>query len=163
ESGAATGESLGDARAHFRGDILEMAIAEVFVDQAWILEGLSGVVALNLRVDVAIDLNDVGPAVIVVIDEAAAPRDILIVDANPGGKGSVAEGSIAVVVIEVAGVVGEVCFENVEPAIAVVVGHAHAHAGLLVAILAVGDAGDDGLVGKGAVVIVAEQDAGLRI
>ena len=65
--------------------------------------------------------------------------------------------------IEVAGVVGEVGLENVEPAVAVVVGHGHAHAGLLVAIFAVGATRDDGNIGERSVVIVVEQDAGLRV
>ena len=65
--------------------------------------------------------------------------------------------------IEVAGVVGEVGFENVEPAVAVVVADANAHAGLLVAVVAVGASGDDGDIGERAVVIVVEQHAGLRV
>jgi len=64
-------------------------------------------------------------------------------------------------VIEVAGVVGEIGFEDVERTVAIIVGDSDAHAGLFVAIVAVGDAGDDGLVGKGAVVIVAKENAGL--
>ena len=65
--------------------------------------------------------------------------------------------------IEIAGVVGEIGFENVEPAVAIVVADGHAHAGLLVAIVAVGASGDHGDIGECAVVVVVEQDAGLRI
>ena len=65
--------------------------------------------------------------------------------------------------IEVAGVVGEVGFENIEPAVAIVITDCHAHAGLLVAIFAVGASGDDRDIGESAVVIVVEQNAGLRV
>ena len=65
--------------------------------------------------------------------------------------------------IEVAGVVGKVGFENIEPAVAVIIADSHAHSGLLVAILAVGASGEDGDIGERSVVIVAEQNAGLRI
>ena len=124
---------------------------------------LAGVVAFDFRINVTVDLQDVGPTVVVVVDKTAAPRDILIVDADAGREGDVGEGAVAVVVIEVAGVVGEICLENIEPAVAIVVGDADAHAGLLVAVFAVGDARDDSNIGERAVVIVAEQNARLRI
>ena len=65
--------------------------------------------------------------------------------------------------VEVASVIGKIRFENVEPAVAVVIGHAYAHSGLLVAILAVRAAGDHRDVRKRAVVIVVKENAGLRI
>ena len=65
--------------------------------------------------------------------------------------------------VEVAGIVGEVGLENVEPAVAIVIADRHAHAGLLVAVFAVGASGDDGDIGESSVVIVVEQDAGFRV
>ena len=118
---------------------------------------------IDFRIDVAVDLNDVRPAVVVVVDESASPGDVAVVNADAGGKSHVGESSVTVVVIEVAGVVGEVGFEDVEPAIAVVVTDTDAHSGLLVAVVAVGASGDDGDVGECAVVIVSQQHAGLRI
>ena len=49
--------------------------------------------------------------------------------------------AVAVVVIKVAGVVGEVGLEDVEPSIAVIIATRHTHAGLLMAILAVSASG----------------------
>ena len=63
--------------------------------------------------------------------------------------------------IEVACVVREVRLENVKPAVAVIVGHGQAHACLLMAVLAVGAAGDDGDIRERAVVVVVKQDARL--
>src|SRR4051812_39026875 len=96
---------------------------------------------VDLRVDVAVDLDDVRPAVVVAVDEAASPGDVAVVDADAGGEGHVGEGSVAVVVVEVAGIVGKVGFEDVEVAIAVVIAYGDAHAGLLVAVVAVGASG----------------------
>ena len=138
-----------------------MAIAEILVDQARIFEGLAEVVLIDLRIDVAVDLNDIGPAVVVVVDEAAAPRHIVVVDPDSGVEGEIAEGAVAVVVVEVAGVIGEVSLEDIEPAVAVVVGHADAHAGLLVPIVVVGAAGHYGDIGKRPVMVVLEQHARL--
>ena len=65
--------------------------------------------------------------------------------------------------IEIAGVVGEIGLENIEPAVAVVVSDAHAHSGLLVAILAVSASGHDRDVGESSVMIVAKKNAGLGV
>ncbi len=118
---------------------------------------------VDLRIDVAVDLHDVGPAVVVVIHKATAPRDILIVDADAGSEGDIGEGAVAVVVIEVAGVVGKIGFEDVKPAIAIVVGDSEAHTCLFVAVVAVRAAGDDGDIRERSIVIVLQKDAGLRI
>ncbi len=65
--------------------------------------------------------------------------------------------------IEIAGVIGEVGFEDVEPAIAVVVADRDSHARLFVPVFAVGAAGNHRDIGEGAVVIVAEQNTRLGI
>src|SRR5580704_11505672 len=154
---------LANAGPHGWRNVLEPSIPQIFVDQPWILESLTGGVAFNLRVHVAVNLEKILPAIIVVIEEAAAPRDVLIVDANSGGKRNIVESAVSIVVVEVASVVGKVCFENVEPAVAVVIGHAYAHSGLLVAILAIGAAGDHSYIRKCTVVIVVKKNARLRI
>ena len=51
-----------------------MPIAEVSVHQSRILEGLIEVIAINLRIDVPVDLHDVLPTIVIVIDKTAAPR-----------------------------------------------------------------------------------------
>ncbi len=103
-----------------------------------------------------VDLHNVRPTVVVVIEEAAAPRHVLVVDPDARREGHVAKSPIAIVAIKVAGVVGKVGLENVEPAVAIVIGHADAHARLLVAVFAVGDARDHGHVRERAVMIVAK-------
>src|SRR5437016_2000929 len=83
--------------------------------------------------------------------------------AEAGGEGGVGEGAIAVVVVERGSVVGEICLEDVEPAIAVVVGNRGAHAGLGAAVFVERSSGNNGNVGKGAVAIVAVQNAGSAV
>ena len=73
---------LANAGAHLGRNVLESSIAQIFVHEARILECLAGVVAFNLRVHVAVHLEKILPAIIVVVEEAAAPGDVLIVDAN---------------------------------------------------------------------------------
>src|SRR5947208_3547161 len=83
----------------------------------------------------SVHLNDVGPTVVVVIDECAAPGDVLVVDSDSRGKGHVAEGAVPIVVIKIAGVVREIRLENIEPAVTIVVRNTNPHACLLVSVL----------------------------
>src|SRR5947199_153329 len=99
--------------------------------------------SLEFGIEVSIELQDVRPAVIIVINEAATPSNVLVVDADARGECNVTKGSVAVVVIEVARVVGEVGLENIKPSVAVIIGDGNAHSGLFVAVLAVGAARAD--------------------
>src|SRR5947208_16930116 len=105
-------------------------------------------------------MQDVQPAGNIEINEAATPSNVLVVDADARGECNVTKGSVAVVVIEVARVVGEVGLENIKPAVAVIIGDGNAHSGLFVAVLAVGAAGHDRDIGESSVVVVVEEDAG---
>src|SRR5882672_2992562 len=82
ERGAAAGETLADAGSHLGRNVFESPITQVFVYQTRVLVGLAGIVPLNLRVHVPIDLQDVGPAIIVKLNETAAQGDLLILDAD---------------------------------------------------------------------------------
>ncbi len=62
--------------------------------------------------------------------------------------------------IERVGVAGEVCFDDVEQAVAVEVADGDAHAGLRLAVGGVGDAGFDGDVFEGAVLLVLVEGGG---
>src|SRR5438034_84477 len=107
----------------------------------------------------SVRLQEVWPTIVVVIDKTAAPGDVLIVDAHARGKGLIGERSVAVVVIEVRGIVGKVSLEDVEPAVAIVVAHRDAHSRLFVPILVVGGAGYLSNIGERAIVVVVEQYA----
>src|ERR1700732_2949317 len=150
---------LSDAGSHICGNILEVAVAEIFVDYTRVFVSLAEVVFVDLRIDVSVDLNDVLPAVVVVVDKATSPGYVAIVDANAGCRGQIAEGPVAVVVIEVAGVIGEVGLEDVEPAVTVVIGQGDTHSCLLVAVVVEGDTGHHRDVGEGAVMVVLEENA----
>ncbi len=140
-----------------------MSLAEVPVDQAGILKSLPDVLAVNFGIHVTVNLHNIRPAVVVVIDEAATPCDILIIDSDAGRKCHVAKSSIAIVVVKIASIVREVGFKNVEPAVTVIIGNADAHAGLFVAIFAVRDSRNYRHISERAIVIVSKQNAGLRI
>src|SRR5260370_27944300 len=81
-------------------------------------------------------------------------------EAKAGGEGGVVKSAIAVVAIERSGVVGEIGFENIELAVAVVVGNGGTHAGLFAAVVIEGSASGHGEVGEGSVAIVVIEDSG---
>src|SRR5258708_36194190 len=81
-------------------------------------------------------------------------------EAKDGGEGGVVKSAIAVVAIECSGVVGEIGFENIEIAVAVVVGNGGTHAGLFAAVVIEGSASGHGEIGEGSVAIVVIEDAG---
>ena len=80
----------------------------------------------------------------------------MIVDSDSRRERYVSECPVSVVVVEIAGIVSEICFENIEPAIAVVVAHRNAHSGLLVSILAVCASCHHRDISETSVMIVAE-------
>ncbi len=140
-----------------------MPVAHVLVYEARILKSLANLVATDLGIDVPVDLDEVRPAIVVVVDESATPGDVLIVDSNSRGERYIAERAVAVVVIEVARVVGKVRLEDIEPAVAVIVPDSDSHSRLLVPVLAVRASRHHRNIRESAVMIVAEQDAGLGI
>src|SRR5207302_2182572 len=131
--------------------------------QTRVFESLTDLVSFNLRVNVSIDLNNVRPAIVVVIDKAAAPCNVTVVDSDAGRECSIGEGAVSVVVVEVASVVGKIGLENIEPSVTVIVADSDSHSRLLMTILAVGTAGYNRDISAGAVVIVTAQHARLRL
>ena len=112
----------GDAGSGVGGNVGEGAVAIVVIEDARFLKGAAEMLAVDFGVDVAVDEKKIGPAVVVEIEKHGAPAEIFGVEAEAGGIGDVVEGAVAVVAIERRGVVGEIGFEDIELAVAVVVG-----------------------------------------
>src|SRR5215472_12512036 len=108
----------------------------------------------NLRIHMPIHLNDIRPTVIVVIHESAAPRHILIVDANPGSKCHITESPIAIVVVKVAGIVCEIRLEEIEPTLRIEDPNASPHTALHEPTLALSISSNRRNVRKDPVVII---------
>ena len=142
---------------------MEFPVAFVVVDDALLLEVGVRKPLLDFWIHVTVDLNDVRPAVVIVIYEPAAPADVIVVHADSGSEGDVAEGTVAVVVKEVTGIISEVGLENVKPAVSVVVRHPDSHAGLFPALIVNGGAAHQANVGERAIVVVVEHDASFGI
>jgi len=112
----------GDARTGVGGNVGERAVSVVVIKDARFLEGAAEMLAVDFGVDVAVDEEEIGPAVVVEVEEHRAPAEIFGVEAEASGISNIVKSAVAIVAIESRGVVGEIGFENVEVAVAVVVG-----------------------------------------
>src|SRR5213593_2088905 len=91
EGAAARSNGNGDAGAGLAGDVGEAAVAEIFVEQLLLRVAGFGLELLDFGIDMAVADENVRPAVVVHIEEAAAPAEILRVRAEAGGKSGVLE------------------------------------------------------------------------
>src|SRR3989441_4273970 len=163
EGAAARGDGNGDAGAGLGGDVGETAVAEIFVEQLLLRVAGFGFELLDFGIDVAVANENVGPAVVVHVEKAAAPAEILRVSAESSGESGVLEIGATEIAIERGRVAGEIRLDDVEIAVEVVIGGGDAHAGLGLAVGREGAAGFDGDIGERAVPFVLIERAGLRV
>src|SRR2546426_177339 len=109
---------------------------------------------------VAAAQEDVRPAVVVHVEKAAAPAEILRVFAETALVRAVLEIRAAEIVVERGRISGEICFDEIKIAIEIVIGGGDAHAGLGLAVGAEGAARFKGDVDKRSVLFVLIQRAG---
>src|ERR1035437_4352869 len=111
---AAAGIYRSYPRAQILGNVLELRVSQIAIDESWRNKMPAHVVLINLGINLAGDVEDIGPAVVVVIRKSRAPANILRIDAQPGNKSYVTERAVAVVVVEIGGVIGEIRLEDVK-------------------------------------------------
>ena len=120
--------------------------------------------SLDFVFNVAVGDEDVGPAVVVVIEEEAAEAERHQgVAADLGLWGFVDEEAVALVVVERDHLVGEIADNQAGMAAAVVVGSVGAHAGAGNAVFAEADSCSDSALFECAVFLIHIQLVGLRI
>src|SRR5690348_12262813 len=112
----------GDTWAGVSGDVGESGIAVVVIKDARFLEGAAEMLAIDFWIDVAVGEEEIGPAVVIKVEEHGAPAEVFGVEAEAGGESNVVESAVAVVAVERGSVVREIGFEDVEVAVAVGVG-----------------------------------------
>ena len=159
----------GQRAARFLSDFFELSGRRFVGRQIVKQKRLLGVayaerLPFHLRIHVAVGDENVGPAVIVVIEELHAKTQIGIADgAHARRARKVGELAIAIVVIEIVVIVGKVVLRDVGPAIAIIVGRVDAHAGLFSPVGTVGHAclGTD--LGESTLAIVVIEQARRRV
>src|SRR5262245_29653398 len=163
ERGAAPGVRCGDRWPEPLRQILESPVAQVAIDDLPLLIRRLGLDLLDLRVDVAIDQEQIEPAVEIEIEEADTPAEPARVEADAAREGAVLAQAVAAVRVERRRVAGEIGLEDVDRAVAIVVAEREPHPGLRLAVLAVSTAGRHGNVFERAVALVPIERARVRI
>src|SRR6185369_14802508 len=107
--------------------------------------------------------QQVGPSVIVEVEEHGAPSQITRVQAEAGGEGHVVEGAVAVVAIQGGSVIGKIGLENIQPPVAVVIADGRSHSGLFTAVFVIRGASSDRYVGERPVAVVVIKNAGSAV
>ena len=160
ERAAPRGHWRGDARPGIEGNVVKAAGAQIFVEQLALRVARFRFELLDLGIHVAVANQDVGPAVVVEVEKAAAPAEILRVLAEAALKRGVLEIRAAQIAVERRSIAGKIRFDEIEIAVEIVIGGGDAHAGLWLAVGAERAAGFDGDVGEGAVLFVLIERAG---
>src|SRR5258706_5125657 len=159
KSQATAGVARNRSRAGNFGHIFHLLSVQIAVENGALVVGGARNHTFDLRVNVSIDHENVGPAVIVIIEKADAPSHVLRVFLKPSGADVVLKRSVAIIVIEISRIFDEVGFHKIEIAVAVKVAGGRSHASLFASILAIGDAARYAHVSKSAVAIVVIEDA----
>ena len=142
-------------------NLFEFPLAQVAEHQQRLFVSDLAVIELNVVEHGAVQLADIGPSVVVVVEELhgdAAQQNRFVADA--GAVSGVVEGPVVVVAVEAVEFKVEVGDIEVLPAVAVHVGGVNAHARLVLAVFARGHAGGERGVLKSAVVVVEEEEVG---
>src|SRR6185437_12426181 len=163
EGAAARRRRLGDARPRDQGNIFKLPIAQVAVHQLALGVAFLGGEPFHYRIYVAVADEDVGPAVVIHVEPAAAPAQKARVQAQTGGVGGVLEVSVAQVMVERVRVSGEVGFYDVQVAVQVVIAGGNAHSSLRFSVGAEGASRQDPDVLKFAVLCVLIKQSGAGI
>src|SRR5215472_6977779 len=129
-----TGIRSRDARSSQVGDFLKSAISQITVKQLALRVSRLGFELLDFGVHVPIADQNIGPAVVVEIEESASPAEVLRVRAEAGGESHVFKIRTAQVVIERRRVAGKIGFHDIEISVEIIVCRRNSHARLWLAV-----------------------------
>src|ERR1017187_238749 len=120
-------------------------------------------VCVHGGVNVPIGYEDVLPSVLIKIQKGQTPLHVLAMDSQSRIERDIVEGSVTIVVIEDWRVIGEIALENIEPAIAIIVGGVSTHARLRYPVLIVCGSGGHADFLKRTVPLVVIEETGSRV
>src|SRR5262245_5796930 len=115
--------------------------------------------ARQLSVDMAIGDENVLPAVVVEVKKTDAETEIFTVDTQTGRQAGILKRSVTIIAVQRSDLIGKICADDIEPAIAIVVANPYSHAGQGNSVFVKGAAGGYGDFTECAVMIVAIQQA----
>src|SRR5437867_10022437 len=159
----ASGHFFQDSRPAIQRDVGELSVPQITIYYLALSITRLGIGLGHLRINVAIADENIGPAIVVEIDEARAPTAKACISAQSRLKGCVLEDHFTQVPIEAGSVAGEIRLHDIEVTIAVKIDRRAAHPGLRLAVRAIGDPRFDGNIREGPIVIVFVHCRGGRV
>ena len=121
EGAAPAAMGFGDTRASLFHQFFEGPIAEVPKYSARCLVRVLWQLALDLRVNVTRDHEQIGIAVVIEVDNSGSPTDVARFYPDAGGTGDVVEIAFSVIVVKAVGVVGEVGLKEIQMPVQIIV------------------------------------------
>src|SRR5882757_5970799 len=86
DSEASAGAGFSEAGTGGRADVFELAVAEIFIEESRLAVEGAEFGRVDLWVDMAVDDEKLGPAVVIDIGKHGAPAEGVGVDAEAGGE-----------------------------------------------------------------------------
>ena len=147
-----------DGIACFFADVLESSIAEILEEKFGLEIMQIGAHLIDLGIDMAIDDEDVLPAVVVEVDKGIAPADISARAAADAGRADdIGKVHVAVVAVKGRIFVIEMRDEDRHAPCVQIVAHGHAHVGLACAGLAQSHARGESNLFEGAFAVATDR------
>src|ERR1051325_6421499 len=111
-----------------------------------------------------IDHQQVGPAIVVIIEKPCAPANVgQTYRSHFGGIRDIGEGTLTVVVIESVVIIVEVRDEQIEPSVVIIIAERHTHAALFAAVFVYRHAGGKSNLLKRAISVVVIEKVRRRV
>src|SRR6185437_4750536 len=137
-------------------------VGDVVKQERALGESSAPVMLIDFGVDMAVDFEEVEPAVVVVVEEAITPA----YEGDGGLRDSglvadVGEAGVTIIVVENLVVVSEIGDIEADEAVVLIIPGGNAHGGDFAAVFVKGEAGDIALVVEGAVPFVDVEEVGL--
>src|SRR4030095_16904042 len=148
-----------DSRSRLRGNVFEAALAQIAIENAALFVGDMQLAARQLSVDMAIGDENVLPAVVVEIKKADAETEIFAVDTQTGRQAGILKRAVTIIAVQGRDLIGKICADDIEPAVAIVVADPHSHAAQGNSVFVKGASGRYRNLAEGAVTIVVIKQA----
>src|SRR6202162_2768339 len=140
-----------------------MSVPQIAVEQFTLGITRFGFQLFDLGINVAVADQNIGPAIVVEIEEPATPSQKLRVRAQPRGERGILEVARALIVVERRGVAGEIGLDQIEVSIQIVIRRGNPHAGLRLSVRAQGTPRFHGDVFQRSILFFVIESAGSRV
>ena len=118
---------VGNARAGGCGYVAKPSIAQVFIQHLGLFVVSMAVQGIDFGVHVPVHVEEVGPTIVIKIEESAAPTKQAGVCGQASGLRVLFKQALASIAIKIGEIVGEIGFKDIQQSVAIVVSCGNTH------------------------------------